>query len=798
MRNFFVIIAVAFLSSCSLDNKLERPLEEYDWSAEWITAIEKTDLYDSTTAAPFFRKEFKIPNTVKSAEAHVSGIGYFEFYLNGKKVGDHVLDPAFTRYDKRVKYLSFDILEYITEDSNVAGGIVGNGFYNVDTKSAWEFDKAPWRSTPAFICEIVIEYENGEMVVIKTDESWKFATGPIIFDQIRNGEIYDARKKIEGWCHAGYDDSSWQHVYTGNGPKGILSRQVMPPIQKVKTLHPISINEPEEGIFLVDFGQNISGWARISLDEKKGKEIILRYGERIDKDGNLDTEELSRFIFTGETQTTRYISDGSKNQEYEPKFTYFGFQYVEVSGISRKLDPENIEAYMIHTDFEEVGYFECSNPLFNKIHENIKWSYLGNYHGYPEDCPHREKMAWTGDGQLVIETGLFNFDAASAYLKWMDDHVDEQRPNGDLPGIIPTSGWGYEHGKDPDTRPYGYGPHWEGSAIVIPWVLYKHSGNSEILRTYYPMMSKYMSHLEIVSNKYLLDFGIDDHKSIVTHTDGGYISSAYYAWFSDIMEDVAGIIGQKKDVIRYNQLHKKIASSFHEKYYNPDSNTYGNGGQTQMALALSCGIIPQEIEQQVFNTFLAEIEKREYHFDCGVVGLRKVIDILLAFDRKDILYKMANQKSFPSFGNWIAQGANTMWQNWDGSQSRNHIMFGSIGDYFYYGLAGINPTLEDPGFKKILLYPQFPDDLTYLKCGHKTPFGWIKTHWQKNNGIINYELTVPQNTKTEFNIPRPFSDIGISGKNLDTADGIEIIEHGSDFVRIMISPGLYEFEIKIF
>ncbi len=578
-------------------------------------------------------------------------------------------------------------------------------------------------------------------------------------------------------------------------PKGFYPDKLCRQFERSRPFIPYRSMNPEEGVFLVDFGQNLSGWARIWLNEEEGKEIVLRYGERIYEDGNLDNKELQRFIFTGETQTTRYISDGSENQEYEPRFVYFGFQYLEVTGISGKLKPEDIEAYMIHTDFEEAGYFECSNPLFNKIHENIKWSYLGNFHGYPEDCPHREKMAWTGDGQLVVSTGLFNYDAVTAYLKWMDDHVDEQRPNGDLPGIIPTSGWGYEHGKDPDIRPYGYGPHWEGSAIVIPWTLYIHTGNIEILKTYYPLMSKYMSHLENISENYLLHFGIDDHKSIITHTEGAYISSAYFGWFAGIMKEIAGVLGLKEDINKYRQLRVKIADSFHEKYFDVSKNIYNNGGQTQMALALACGMVPDQLKKTVFENLLLEIERHDYHFDCGVVGLSKMIDVLMEYDRKDILYKMTDQKDFPSFGYWIEQGASTMWQNWDGSQSRNHIMFGSIGDYLYYGLAGINPAVDGPGFKVIKLNPQFPEELTYLKSGHKTAFGWIKTHWKKEEGKIDYELFVPENTSAELTFPEPISNIRIADEEIDQIDEIEILDKGTGLVKMRITSGEYMFEI---
>jgi alpha-L-rhamnosidase len=309
-------------------------------------------------------------------------------------------------------------------------------------------------------------------------------------------------------------------------------------------------------------------------------------------------------------------------------------------------------------------------------------------------------------------------------------------------------------------------------------------------------MSKYISHLENISENHLLDFGIDDHKSIFTHTEGAYISSAYFGWFAGIMEDVAGILGFEADKIKYRLLQDNIAKSFHKRYFDANQNKYGNGGQTQMALALACGMVPNQLIKPVFKNLVLEIEQRDYHFDCGVVGLRKMIDVLIEFDRKDILYKMADQKDFPSFGNWIEQGATTMWQNWDGSQSRNHIMFGSIGDYLYYGLAGINPVVEEPGFKLIKLNPQFPEDLTHLKSGHKTKYGWIKTHWKKAGGKIDYELSVPENTTAELTLPGSILKIRINEDEIDQTDEAEIIDQGIDYVKMRVLAGEYMFEIN--
>ncbi|MDX1285265.1 MAG: family 78 glycoside hydrolase catalytic domain, partial [Draconibacterium sp.] len=441
MRKIIIWLVILFsFSACTNFLKEDKIFENGDF---WISFAPETAEYKTTEPAPYFRKEFNVDDEIEAATLKIAGVGYYEFYLNGQKVGDHLLAPAVTRYDKTILFEEFDVTKYLYKGLNTTGSILGNGFYNIDTESAWDYDEAPWRGRPAFTCELEVQYKNGKSFVLHSDSTWKTSFGPIIFNQLRNGETYDANKNLKGWNSNGFDDSQWSNAFSINNPTKKFTKQEMPPIKKTKTLQPVSITEPVDGKYLVDFGQNISGWAKININEPKGDTIKLKYGERIYENGLLDQKELSRFIWTGETQTTNYISDGTANQEYEPRFTYFGFQYIQVEGLSQALKPRDIEAYMMNTAFDTIGYFECSNELLNQIHNNIQWSYLGNYHSFPEDCPHREKMAWTGDAQLVIETALFNYDAFSAYKKWMRDFRDEQQESGDLPGIVPTSGWGY-------------------------------------------------------------------------------------------------------------------------------------------------------------------------------------------------------------------------------------------------------------------------------------------------------------------------------------------------------------------
>jgi alpha-L-rhamnosidase len=739
--------------------------------ATWIAAGPELADFDTTYPAPYFRKAFDIEGNLRSATAYVTAGGYFTLYLNGEKIGDRLLDPAVTRYDKTVRYVTFDVTDELTTGNHAIGAVLANGFYNVHTESAWQFDQAPWRNRPALKLELLLEYADGHSQRIGTDETWSWSYGPITFNQLRNGEHYDARLELGDWSDPGYDGSDWLAATAVTGPTGKLVDQRMPPIRKSDTLAPVAINEPLPGTYLIDFGQNIAGWADIRLNEAAGTEVTMVYGERVREDGTIDIEELSRFIRTGETQTTRYTSAGTPNAYYEPWTTYFGFQYVQIEGLSEAPTPESIRAFAIHTDFDTVGRFETSDTLINRLHENIRWSYLGNFHSFPEDCPHREKMGWTGDAQLVIETGLFNFDVRSAFTKWLADFRDEQPASGALPGIIPTSGWGYEIGHA--KQPY-YGPHWEGAAITIPWQVYRWTGDTSILRENYRLMTNYLAFLDSQTQGDLLTGGIDDHKSINTHTEGHYLSTAYYHWMLQLVGGVAQVLGLPEEAEGFNSHAKEIQSAFHDKYFDPTDTTYLGGGQTPMAVALGCGLVPDDTYPSVLARLIDTIRAENYHFDAGVVGVKQIIEVLLKNNRPAILHKLATRTDFPSFGYWLTLGANTMWQNWDGSQSRNHIMFGSIGDYFYRGLAGINPVTSAPGFRRIRLAPYFPEDMDHLAADHRTPHGWLRTRWRRENDQIEYTVEIPPGTEAIFQL----NGIRVSGNEYLPKDGQLILPPG--------------------
>ncbi len=418
-------------------------LNPADWKAKWIGSP-TTNMVE---AAPMLRKEFSVEKRIRRATAYVTGLGYYELSLNGKKVGDHELDPKNTRYDKRVLYVTYDVTKQLSRGKNALGVMLGNGWYNYHNKNAWDFDTAPWRAKPELLLQLEVEFTDGTVQQIVSDESWKYSTGPIIFDAMLAGEIYDARLERNGWNATGYDDSKWAAAKVVSAPEGKLTAQMIPPIRVTETIKPVKITPLKHGAYLVDFGQNLAGTFQIKAKGRAGTDIKIETAELLHTNGTLNADNIKSFSKSYPFQTDHYIMKGSGTETWRPRFMYGGFQYAQITGYPGELKPGNIVALVEHTDFVPAGTFKCSNELLNDIQHCTWWSYVNNFHGHPTDCPNRERNGWTGDAHLAAETGLYNFDAAANYTQWMRDFRDEQRPDGVLPGIIPTGGWGYKWGQ---------------------------------------------------------------------------------------------------------------------------------------------------------------------------------------------------------------------------------------------------------------------------------------------------------------------------------------------------------------
>jgi len=763
-------------------------LDRSDWGAQWISISVPEGLKYKTGPSPFLRRKFEVKGKMRRARVYVSGLGYYELYLNGKKVGDHVLDPAFTRYDRRVLYVTYDVTGRVSEGPNVVGAILGNGWYNMHTRAVWDFDRAPWRDRPALKCRLEIAFEDGKTLTVVSDRSWKVSTGPIRFESIRNGEFYDARLEIPGWSTPAFDDSEWKAAEVVPGPKGKLCAQSLPPIKVMKTLTPVKITEPKSGLFVFDMGQNMAGWARLKVSGPRGTKVVMRFGERLNPDGTVDRKEIAKFVKEGAFQTDTYILKGEGVEIWEPRFTYHGFQYVEVSGLPGKPTKETISGRMVHTSFRRAGSFECSNDLLNRIQRNTCWSYVSNFHGYPTDCPHREKNGWTGDAHLAAEQGLYNFLGERAYAKWMNDFKDEQRPSGELPGIVPTSGWGYK---------WGNGPAWDSAYILIPWYLYLYRGDVRILSEHYDRFKRYVDYLTSRSSGRIVAIGLGDWAPAETKTPEKVTSTGYYYRDALLVSKIAKILGHGEDARKYGEVAREIKRAFNDAFYNPATGLYSNGSQTALSCALYHGLADGGRKTRVLGNLVSAVARADWHLDCGILGTKYLLRSLSENGRTAVAYRIATRRSFPSWGWWIRQGATTLWEQWNGDASRNHIMFGDVSAWFYRALAGINPDPENPGFKHIVIRPEPVADLKWVRARHLCPYGEIESSWRRREKEFVLEITVPVNTTASVYVPvPPGRRVFEGGKPAREAPGVKFVGEGGGKTRFEVGSGKYRFTVR--
>jgi alpha-L-rhamnosidase len=768
-------------------------LRPEDWRGQWIAHPEAS--WAETRPAPFFRKVINLA-AVRRARVYLCGLGYHELYINGVRVGDAVLSPAFTRYDRRALYLTYDVTALLNPGENVFGVILGNGFYNQAARDAWYFEKSPWRASPRLLFQAHVEQEGGGELALVSDASWKTVEGPILFDGTRLGETYDARLELPGWNAPGYDDSSWFPARTVEAPRGRLVAQSLPPTRVTRTLRPVKLWQTRAGAAVFDLGQNIAGWACLRVSGPAGTQITLRYGELLTPDGEVDQSNINSLVYPeqGEVQVDRYILKGDGVELYEPRFSYHGFQYVEVAGAPGQLTLDDLLGCLVHTAFSRAGSFTCSSETVNRLQACTEWSYVNNFVGYPTDCPQREKNGWTGDAHLAAEAGLYNFHAETAYWKWLDDLADEQREDGALPGIVPTSGWGYD---------WGNGPCWDSAAILIPWYIYLYRGDQAILERCYPMIRRYLEYLaEKSGGGGLLSLGLgdwvppygrpEDYTAPLT-----LLSSAYYYMDVQIGSQVARLLGFAQDASRYAELAEKLSQRFNALFYDSISGLYAGGSQTAQGMALYAGLAQPEERPRAVRQLVAEIRQQKGRINAGIHGAKAVLNALAENGFHAQAYHLITQPQYPGWTWWLTQGATTLWETWDGAASRNHIMFGDISAWFYKYLAGIRPDPDQPGFKRVLIRPYLAEGLEWVRAEHHCPYGAIRSAWQRHGERFQMEITLPANTTGWVYLPRlrPGS-VRVDGATLEAA-GLQFVTQRTGGMVIQVGSGTRRFECAL-
>ncbi|OGV57022.1 MAG: hypothetical protein A2017_17210 [Lentisphaerae bacterium GWF2_44_16] len=721
-----------------------------NWTAKWIGLPEAT--IHTSSPSPYFRKIFTCNKKFAGAKVYVCGLGYYELYLNGRKVGEHVLDPVVTCYDKRIRYVVYDVTEYLVAGKNVIGVILGNGWYNHNTADNWNFEKASWRSVPKLLLQIEVNGKN----ILESEQSWKTATGPIVFNAFRNGEFYDARLEFGNWLSYEYDDSGWKHASLVSPPGGVLEPQIMPACKVMQTMPAVKFWNLPGGEIIYDINQSVAGWARISVSGEAGALVTVKYSDILDEDtGDISIEGLVH-IHSGEFQTDRYTLKGSGTEIWEPRFTYHGFRYVKII-TSGNVCVHSVEARVVHTAFKPTGNFSSSNEVVNRLQECTRWSYIGNFVGIPTDCPHREKNGWTGDAQLAVETGLFNFDVASSYKQWLDNFKDTQRPSGQLPGIVPSCGWGYN---------WGNGPAWDSAFILIPWYIYLYTGDASAIETHYDGMARYIDYCTYMADEHIVSFGLGDwcHVEPKRKVSSAFTSTAYYYTDCLLLARFAEMMDMKYDYDKYSRLASEIKKAFNKTFYKGDG-IYANGEITALGSALYHGITASSEKPKVLAKLINAIESNNFRTDFGVLGAKYVPRVLSENGYAEHAYRMILQPDFPGWVNWLSRGATTLWEMWDGTASRNHIMFGDISAWMFQYLAGIAPDPAMPGFKHIIIHPHPVTGLEWVKAEHISRYGKIKITWRKNINNFNLEVQIPYSSTATVTLPDASTEVVKGGRH---------------------------------
>ena len=712
-------------------------LKPEDWQAKWIGSPSA----ELVAPAPLLRKTFTVTQPVKRATVYVTGLGFYELHLNGGKVGDHEMDPGFTRYDRRVLYATHDVTPQIHRGANTIGMMLGNGWYNYSVPTGWDYEKAVWRAQPKMILQLELELADGSVQTIVSDEGWQTTSGPVMFNALLNGEFYDARREISGWDRGDAGNGNWVAAKVVAPPIGIFSAQMAPPVKVTQTVKPVKLTQPKLGVFIYDLGQNLAGVAELTLQGPAGTEVELKYGEKLNPDGTLNQDELKMYAKTGDFQTDRYTLKGQGTEVWRPRFVYHGFQYVQVTGFPGTPTLKNLRALAMNAAFETAGQFECSNELLNQIQHNTLWSARANFYSFPTDCPQREKNGWTGDAHLAAEACLYNFDMAANYTKWLEDIQDEQQTNGVLPCIIPTGGTGYV---------WGNGPAWDSAYLLIPWDLYLYRGDRRILGEHYENFKSYVDYVSRRATNHIANFGLGDWCSAKTTTPERITSTGYFYRDASIVADIAGMLGKKDDAVKYAALAADIKQAFNRNF--PELKS-----QTALGCALYQGLAEPANRPALVQQLAANVESKSNHLDCGNLGAKYLLHALSDNGRAEVAYEVATQTTMPSWGYWIKIGATTLLEHWNDHEkqglSRNHIMFGDISAWFYESLAGIRPDAAAPGFKHIILKPAVVGDLKWVKAHYDSPYGRIGSEWKYERGTFTWKVSVPPNSTATVYVP---------------------------------------------
>jgi alpha-L-rhamnosidase len=785
-------------------------LGDSPWRGRWIGDGKPGPASDEEfyrdDPAPLFRKEFVAPERIARARLYISGLGYYEASINGRRVGDLVLDPGWTNYEKRVFYSVYDVTGLVRAGLNCVGVMLGNGWWNPLPLRMWgsrniRADLPIGR--PCLIAQMEIEGEDGSATTIATGPDWKVREGPVLRNNVYLGEVYDARREIPGWDSPGASEAGWAPAVLCPGPAGLLQAQPQPPIRITARLRPFRVTAPRPGVAIFDLGHNFAGWARLRLRAPAGTRIRIRFGELLDDNGDLNPLTSVCGQIKGRRkdgrpiggpgapdiaeQTDIYIARGGGEEVYTPRFTFHGFRYAEVTGLPGPPALDDLEGLRLNADVAESGEFSCSSDLFNRIQDMVRWTFLSNIFSVQSDCPHREKFGYGGDLVATADAFLANFDMAGFYGKAAADWADATREDGMLTDTAPFVGIQY------------CGLVWAMAHPLLQTKLVQHYGDLRLVEDQYKTTSRWLDLVAKSSPDGLIREGLADHESLEPTTVPALVTPLYHET-ALMASRLAGLLGRRADEARYSDLAAFIAAAYRSKVLGPAPGRYEAMTQAGLAVALGLDLVPDGEAAAAFDALVAKVSTAEGpRLATGIFGTKYLLDVLSRRGRADLALSLVNGKAFPGWGHMLDRGATTLWEHWefsDNTYSHNHPMFGSVSEWLFAWVAGIQPDPAAFGFDRIVFRPQPVGDLTWAKARVRTVRGEVRSEWRLDGHRFVLDVTVPANTTATVYIPgtNPAAVREGSGPAV-SAEGVSFrgVEAGSCLYKV--ASGRYEFSV---
>lgn len=734
--------------------------------------------------ASYLRKTFTVSQFVKRATVYVTALGVYEMRINGKRVGQDVLTPGWTEFRKRVHYQTYDVTDLVDRGDNAIGAILGDGWYA--STLAHLARRNVYGGQPRFRAQLVVEMADGSVQIVATDNTWKASTGPVLHADLLMGCEYDARLAMPGWDAKGFDDKAWKPVVEG-GPNISVEASLVEPSRPVEILPALKLTEPRPGCWTFDLGQNMVGWTRIKVHGEAGQRITVRHGEMLNPDGTLYTASLRSC-----PAADFYILSGKGDEVFEPYFTFHGFRYVEIRGLSTPPTVDTVQGVVVHTAMRRTGQFECSDAQVNQLYSNIIWGQKGNYLEVPTDCPQRdERMGWTGDTQFFAPTAAYNFDVAPFFTRWLATCRDDQNPDGTFPHVVP------------DIMGGGGATAWGDAALLCAYNVYRVYGDTRLISTHFAAMDRYMKWLDTKTRDGISNVGgFGDWLNAGGGASGPAIDTAYHAHLAGIMSEMARAIGDNDGADRYAKQRDEIRSAF-DKAFLLEDGSLKDCSQTGYALAFTMNLVPEASREKTSAKFVDEIKRFDWHLATGFIGTPRLLPALNAAGRNDVAYRLLLQDTYPSWLFPVKNGATTMWERWNGwtpetgfgdisMNSFNHYAFGAVGEYLYGGIGGIQPG--SPGYKSILIQPAIAPGLSSARTSFRSIHGLISSQWKHEGGALTLSVTIPANTTARVWVPASDpKSVTEQGKPVDQSSGVQSAKSTTNAVVLELGSGSYEF-----